>query len=109
MEWGDGLRNELDKEMKPDEHPRVTDSEHRRSSWETDNSSRSLITRYFCNPKAYYQFHKSPSLAPTLSQTRIHTLTVYLLKTHFNIILPSTCRSSNLYGSFRFPNKILWA
>jgi hypothetical protein len=43
------------------------------------------------NPKFHYRVHKSPPLAPILSQIKsIHTIPSYLSKIYFNIVHPPT-------------------
>jgi hypothetical protein len=46
-------------------------------------------------PKIHYCIHKSSLPIPILSHINpVHNTTTYLPKIHFNIILPSTCKSS---------------
>jgi hypothetical protein len=64
-------------------------------SRETNSSSAGQeVTRILWNPKVHQHVHNSPPLVPTLGQMNpAHAPLSYLLKTHFNIILPSTPRS----------------
>jgi len=57
---------------------------------------------FYGTRRLIYCVHKILSLDPLLSQLNpVHTLALYVLKMHFNIILPSTPRSHNLYLPFR--------
>ena len=53
-------------------------------------------------PNIHYRVHNSPSSCPCPGPDQSTSLS-YFLKIHFNIILPSTPRSSKLFLSFRFP------
>jgi hypothetical protein len=73
------------------------------SSSEADSSLAGQgIVRSLWNPKAHYRVNNSPSLVPVLSHTTpVRPFASYLYKIHFNIILPSTPRSSKCSVSFR--------
>jgi hypothetical protein len=59
------------------------------------------------NPKGHYSVHISPTLASITSHLNaIHILTFYCFLITFNIILPSTPRSSKCHPSFRFSHQI---
>ena len=66
-----------------------------RPSWEANKSSVSPILQ---NPNVHYLTHNRPPPVPTLSQ-------IWLLKIHFNIILPSKPSSSKWSLSIRSPNQ----
>jgi hypothetical protein len=53
-------------------------------------------------PKVHYHFHKTPSVAPILSQINpVHALPPTLIKICFSIILPFAPRSSKRSSSFK--------
>ena len=76
-------------------------------SWEANRLSASQeIPCILCNPKVLYWIQKYPPTVPILSQLDLgYVPTSHLLKIYFNIILPSTSRSSKWSVSFRFPHQ----
>jgi len=68
---------------------------------EADSHSESReITRLLWNPKGHYCVHKSPSLDHILSHSHpLHKTLAYFLKIHYDIIFPSTPRSSQVVSS----------
>jgi hypothetical protein len=64
--------------------------------WEANSHSASQeIPLLLLNPKVHHRVHKSPQSVTILSQMNpVHSFLPYLPNIHFNIIFPSTCRSS---------------
>jgi len=79
--------------------------------WEADSHSASReILRVLWNMRVHYRVHKSPPLAPILTQTDpVHTFPNYFPKIHFNIMLQSTPRSSKWFLPFMISHHdFLW-
>jgi hypothetical protein len=79
-------------------------------SWVAKRSSASQdIPRILWNSNAHYLIHRSPPPILFLSQINpLHDPSNFL-KVHFNIIVPSTSRSSKWFFPSHFPNKTFYA
>jgi len=77
------------------------------SSWETNNCcANEGITHLLWNQKVHHCVHKSPPMAPTLSQmTPVHNFSSLFSKIHSSITLPSMPKSSKWSLPFTFSDQ----
>jgi hypothetical protein len=68
------------------------------------NYAHSVRFTALCNPKVYY-VHKNYHISLPEPVNPAHYLNISLPKIYFNIILPSTCRSSKLCTPFKLSNQ----
>jgi hypothetical protein len=68
-----------------------------------------LLTNFhqFMKPEVSLPYPQQPATSLQSKLNTLHDLSSYLFNIHFNIILPSTTRSSNCSFSFRFDNQNL--
>jgi hypothetical protein len=85
----------------------ITNSMELSLSWEAaSRSDTEQFPNISWNAKFHYHIHKSPPLAPILSQMYpVHTIPSYFPNIHLNIILPLMSRSSYWSYSFRLSHQ----
>jgi len=87
------------------EAPHRINSLEQRPSWEVNSHSASQEILLLCSPEVHYRVHKSPPLVPILIQMLSgHAFPNCFPNIRFNIIFPSTPRSSERSIAFRFSN-----
>jgi hypothetical protein len=75
------------------------------SSEANSSSASQKIHRILWSPKVQYRIHKKPSLLLIPSQTNPIHVQSYVLRIHFNIILPCTSRFPNRLFPSGYPAK----
>jgi hypothetical protein len=105
--WWGWIKSKVYKRTVDTRDKLLTYSMEQSPSWEANRFAASQeIRRILWNPNVHYRIHKCPLPVPILSQLDpVHTPTFYFLKTHLNIILPSTRGSPKWPLSHRFPHQ----
>jgi hypothetical protein len=84
----------------------ITNSMKYSPSWEANRFSASQeIHHILWNPQVHYRIHKISPLAPTMTNINPVHVPLHFFDIHFNIILPSTPRTTERLIPFRIPHQ----
>jgi len=92
--------------MQPDitlKPPRIIEQSH--FSEANSFSASQKISPILWQPKIHFRIHESPTPVPIWARSALLTYPIPILRTHFNIILPSTPRFSKRSLSLSFPHE----